>query len=72
MGFSLDTLVIELNFIFNFFFFFCGDKSPFCGTTGTLCFGLRLTLPHGFQSQDGSIIPCTLLSLVSIDPQSQI
>ena len=25
--------------------------SPFCGTTGTLCFGLQLTLPMGFKAR---------------------
>ena len=34
---------------FPLFFIFCGDKSSFCGPTGTLCFGLRLTLPVGFK-----------------------
>ena len=24
------------------------EKSPFCGATGTLCFGIWLTLPMGF------------------------
>ena len=38
--------------IFNSFFCnFCGDKSPFCGATGTLCFGLQLTLPMGFKAR---------------------
>ena len=29
----------------------CGDKSPFCGATGALCFGLWLTLPMGFKTR---------------------
>ena len=42
---------------------FCGDKSPFCGTTGTVCFGLWLTLPIGFKARlDGCTSTCTLLS----------
>ena len=30
---------------------FCGDKSLFCGATGTLCFRLQLTLPMGFKAR---------------------
>ena len=30
-----------------FFLIFLLDQDPFCGGTGTLCFGLRVT-PHGF------------------------
>ena len=33
------------------FFYFCGDKSPFCGATGALCFRLRLTLLVGFKAR---------------------
>ena len=48
----------------------CGDKSPFCGATGILCFGLWLTA-HGCYSQRGLIIACAL-SLHIMDPQSQL
>ena len=42
---------------FCFFFNFCGDKSPFCGVTGTLCFGLWLTLPMGFKARVDPSLP---------------
>ena len=29
----------------------CGDKSPFCGATGSVCFGLQLTLSMGFNAR---------------------
>ena len=38
----------------NYFFFlkiFCGDKPLFCGATGTLCFGLKLTLAMVFKAK---------------------
>ena len=39
-------------FVVLFFFqFFGGDKSPFCGAIGTLCYGLKLTLPKGFKAR---------------------
>ena len=53
------------------FLIFFGDRSLFCGATGTLCFGLWLILPMGFKSQGRSIIICTLLLLAQNDPQSQ-
>ena len=31
--------------------------SPFCGATGTLCFGLRLTLPMGFKARVDAPMP---------------
>ena len=36
-------------FLFFFFFFLAVTMSPFCGATDTLCFGLRLTVPMGFN-----------------------
>ena len=34
-----------------FFKIVCGDKLPFCGATGALCFGLRLTLLLDFKAR---------------------
>ena len=34
-----------------FFFKFCGNMSQSGGATGTLCFGLWLTLPIGFKAR---------------------
>ena len=53
-------------------FLFCGDKSAFCGATGTLCFGLRLTLPMGFKAQGGCTITCSICCLCIMDSQSQL
>ena len=41
------------------------DRDPFCGATGTLCFGIRMTV-HRFLSQVGLIVACINLLL---DPQ---
>ena len=38
------------------------DRGPFCGASGTLCFGLRMTA-HEFRSQGGSIV--ALLSVTN-------
>ena len=64
---------------FLFLIFFCGDKSPFCGASGNLVlfrtselFRTLLDSAHEFQSQGGSIIAYTLLSLAQNDPQSQL
>ena len=44
--------------------FFCGDNSPFCGATGTLCFGLHLM---GFKARvDPVISDCSGQVLVLI------
>ena len=32
-------------------FSFCGEKSPFCGATGTISFELQLTLPIGSKAR---------------------
>ena len=45
-----DSYSHWVNFEVFFFFNFCGDKSPFCGATGTLCFGLGLTPPWVLKS----------------------
>ena len=49
-----------------FFFNFCGDKSPFCGATGALCFGLRLILPVGFKARvnPSSTVLCSRLCVM--------
>ena len=36
---------------------FYGDKSPFCGATGALCFGLQLTLSVDFKARVDSSLP---------------
>ena len=45
----------------DFFINFLLDKCPFCGATDCSCFGL----PHGFQSQRGSLA-CTLSCLCAV------
>ena len=52
----------------DFFVFFCGDKSPFCGATGALCFGLRLTLPMGFKARVDAPSPNLDVSSLSNEP----
>ena len=47
----MDETLIWIGELMNLFFFFCGYKSPFCGATGALCFGLWLTLPVGFKAR---------------------
>ena len=55
------------------FFYFCGDKSPFCGATGTLCFGLQLTLPMGFKARVDPSSPVLCYRLLACnDPQSPL
>ena len=50
------------SFLLLFFFFkFCGDKSPFCGATGTLCFRLQLTPSMGFKARVDAPLPDLLL-----------
>ena len=56
---STDTL-----FFFQFFLFCC-DKSPFCGATGSLCFGLLLTLPMGVKARVDTQSP-VLFSLLRV------
>ena len=51
-------------FVLFFFKIFCGDKSPFCGATGTLCFGLQLTLPMGLKARVDPLLPCSTLTCV--------
>ena len=40
-----------LQFFCLIFYLFCGDKSPFCEATGTLCFEIRFTLSMGFKAR---------------------
>ena len=61
----------ELHSVEMFFLKFLLDQGPFC-TPGTLCFGQRMALHVGFQSQGGFIIACTLSLLVHNDFQSHL
>ena len=47
---------------------FCDNKSPFCGATGTLCFGLRMTLPTGFKTKvdPSSATLCSCLCIMTL------
>ena len=68
---ELAPLIVKLNPLNIYAFFlkiFCGNKSPFCGATAALCFGLQLTLAVGFKA----IITCAVLSLACNDSQSQL
>ena len=48
---QLNIFVNSIILIYILFLFFGGDKSPFCGATGALCFGLHLTPPMGFKAR---------------------
>ena len=52
---------------------FCGDKSPFCAATGTLCFRLQLTLPMGFKARvDPSLSAlCSCLNIMILRVNSE-
>ena len=59
-----------LFFVFVFFFFekCLLDEGPFCGATGTLCFGFRITLPMSFTVRVDRLSPvffCGLHSMIS-------
>ena len=59
-----------------FFFFLkiiCGDKSPFCGVTDTLCFRLELTLPLGFKARVDPSSPtlCSCLCVMILRVNSE-
>ena len=61
------TLIADL------FLKFLLDRGSFCGATGTLCFGLQMTLlPMGKVIMDPSLLAGTLLLLVLNDSQSHI
>ena len=59
-------------FTFFFFFKFLLDRGPFCGLTGTLCFGLRMTLSMSFKVRVDWSSPAHLLLLTCNDPQSSL
>ena len=58
-----------------FFFNFCGDKSPFCGATGALCFGLWLTLHMGYKAKarvdPSSVALCSHLCVMILRVNSE-
>ena len=60
-----------MGFFVVFYFNFCGDKSPFCGATGALCFRHQLTLPMGFKARVDPSSP-TLCSHLHIIIFSQL
>ena len=47
--------------------FFVGSRS-FCGVTGALCFGLRMTLPMGFKARMDSLSPMLFCCLCAAIP----
>ena len=46
--------------------------SPFCGVSGALSFGLRLTPPMGFKARVDAPSPTLRVTLHEIGPQSQL
>ena len=64
---SLDQIQqpLVLHFLLFYYLNFCRTKIPFCGSTGTLCFGLRMTLPVGFKARVDSPLP-TLLCITDM------
>ena len=48
------------------------DRHPIFGATGTLSFGLRITLPVGFKAKMVSSSPVFFLLLVHNNPESQL
>ena len=49
-------LLIRKLFFFNVLVFLLGT-GPFCGATGTLCFGVRMTLQMGIKARMDSSSP---------------
>ena len=62
----------KIEFFF-FFIYFCGNKSPFCGATGALCFRLWLTLPVGFKVRvdPSSLVLCSCLRVMILRINSE-
>ena len=62
------TRQINITAIF-FFFDFLLDRGPFCGATGTLCFGLGMTLPMSFKVRMDQSLPMFFCHLHAMIPK---